>query len=69
VRLIPKDSLAYRILVRLDKALARLFGYSGEFTLSAECSKSSSIGCRCVCAGMSLLEDDHCNKAAKSEGR
>jgi hypothetical protein len=69
VRLLEKDSAAYRILVRLDKALARLCGFSGQYTLSAECSDSKAEACKCLCSVMNLLEADHCNKAAKSEGK
>jgi hypothetical protein len=68
VRLIPKGPV-YDWLVEKDKKLARLFGFSGLFTLSAECSGSRALACKCMCQVMNLIEEDHCNKAAKSEGK
>ena len=68
MRLIPRGPF-YDWLKAMDKKLASLFGFSGQYTLSAECSKSDSLGCRCLCAVMGKIEEDHCNKAAKSEGR
>jgi hypothetical protein len=66
MRLIPEGHL-YDLLKSLDKKIARFFGFSGDHTLSAECSQSKTVACKCLCAVMDLLEADHCKKAAESE--
>jgi len=68
MRLIPKGRF-YDWLKEMDKAIARLCGFSGQYTLSAECSTSRCWACKFICEVLSLIEKDHCNKAAKSEGR
>lgn len=51
-----------------DKHLARMAGFSGKNTLSAECGGSDKRVCGLVCWFMNWLEKDHCAKARKAEG-
>jgi hypothetical protein len=69
MRLLPKDSWIYAKAVEWDKKLAKLFGFSGDKTLSHECADSASAGCKCLCAVMNVVESNHCAKAKASAER
>lgn len=56
------------VLRAMDKVLAAVCGFSGYFTLSAECGASNDqpwIGLRKI---LDMIQADHCEGAAKSEG-
>lgn len=52
------------VLLTADRCLAALFGWSGKYTVSAECSASKCLLCRAI---RSLLGEKHCIEAAQSE--
>lgn len=56
------------ILRAMDKLGASVLGYSGVYTLSAECGKSECKPCKFMCAFLDLIDYNHCAKAAKKEG-
>lgn len=56
------------VLRAMDKVLAAVCGFSGYFTLSAECGVSNDqpwIGLRKI---LDMIQADHCEGAAKNEG-
>lgn len=54
------------ILLTFDRFLAALFGWSGKYTVSAECGASRCAFCRVI---RCLLGVRHCVEAALDEGR
>ena len=54
------------ILLTFDRFIAAVLGWSGKYTVSAECSYSKCRLCRAV---RSLLGHKHCMDAAVNEGR
>lgn len=50
----------------MDKLMAALLGFGGNYTLSAELAVSSRL--QWLRKVLDMVEYDHCNKAAKSEG-
>lgn len=59
---------AKNILRQLDHTAATLFGWSGEYTVSAECGASDCKACNVVCWLLDFLDPGHCKGAAKKEG-
>lgn len=59
---------AKNILRAKDKMAAALLGWSGRYTISAECWKSECRLCKFVCAFLDLIQPGHCAGAAKREG-
>lgn len=64
------DEMPYgkNIVKAQDRLTAALLGHSGSRTLSAEMGASKCQMCRAVCSVLSLIEADHCDKAARREG-
>lgn len=61
---------AKNILRAKDKLAAALLGWSGRYTVSAECGAAVDCRfCRAVCALLNRLDPGHCAGAAKREGR
>lgn len=54
------------VLMTGDRFLAAILGWSGKYTVSAECSSSKCRICRAV---RWLLGVKHCMDAAENEGR
>lgn len=54
------------ILLTFDRFLAAICGWSGKYTISAECGASRCIFCRAI---RCLLGVKHCVNAALDEGR
>lgn len=54
-------------LVRLDKKAAKVIGYSGRNTISAECGKDNSFFCRFICRAIYVFWPGHCQHAAARE--
>ena len=59
---------AKNLLRAMDKVAAALFGWTGYYTVSAECGASSCVFCKVICAGLNLLDPGHCAGAAQREG-
>lgn len=55
-----------RHLIAADRFLAKLFGWSGRYTISAECGASRCWFCKAIRA---VLGVRHCIEAALDEGR
>ena len=60
---------AKNILRAKDKLAAALLGWSGRYTVSAECGASDCQFCRAVCLLLNLIDKGHCEGASKREGR
>jgi len=66
--LLDENVYAKDVLRAMDKLLAAVLGFSGFFTLSAECGVSSDqpwIGLRWI---LDKIQAGHCLGAAKNEG-
>lgn len=50
----------------MDRLMATLFGFSGEYTLSAELALTGRYAL--LRSFLDLIETDHCRKAAEREG-
>lgn len=59
---------AKNILRAKDKLAAALLGWSGRYTVSAECGASDCRFCRSVCWLLNWIDKGHCEGAAKREG-
>lgn len=59
---------AKNILRAKDKLAAALLGWSGKYTVSAECGVSDCKACKAVCWLLNFLDPGHCEGAAKKEG-
>ena len=59
---------AKNLLRAMDRLGAAVFGFSGRYTISAECGRSKCKACRYVCAFLDLIQPGHCAGAAKREG-
>ena len=55
-------------LVRLDKQAARLLGWSGRHTISAECGRPLQRHCVLCRVIRKWFGDQHCEQAARDEG-
>lgn len=55
------------LLRAMDKVLAALFGFSGYFTLSAECGVSTHPLAKLLSRTLDLIDPGHCVGAAKNE--
>lgn len=53
------------VLMTGDRFLAALLGWSGKYTVSAECAAARCWFC---CAIRAILGINHCAKAAQDEG-
>ena len=51
--------------VRLDKRLGQRLGWSGQYTISAECFRRKCVLCRVI---KRLFGEQHCLEAARDEG-
>lgn len=56
------------VLRAMDKTLAAVCGFSGYYTLSAECGVSTAKPWVLLRKALDLLQKDHCIGAAKHEG-
>lgn len=64
----PGDGRAYRTLIQADKIVAALFGWGGDFTVSAECGsvRKGCVFCKIVCRILEYVEKNHCEIQGKS---
>jgi len=53
-----------------DKLMAALFGWGGDYTVSAECGsrRKDCLICTVICRLLSIIQPGHCEGAAKNEG-
>lgn len=56
------------LLRAMDKTLAALLGFTGYYTLSAECGVSPHPLAILLRKALDLIDDGHCVGAAKNEG-
>jgi len=56
------------VLRAMDKLLAAVLGFSGFYTLSAECGIATTAPWNQLRYALDLLQKDHCIGAAKNEG-
>lgn len=56
------------VLRAMDKTLAAVLGFSGFFTLSAECGVSTHPLAVLLRRALDLIQPGHCIEAAKHEG-
>lgn len=59
---------AKNILKAQDRTAAALLGWSGEYTISAECGRSDCRLCKLVCRLLDVIQPGHCKGAAEREG-
>jgi len=60
---------AKNILRAKDKLAAALLGWSGKYTISAECgARTDCRFCSAVCWMLNIIDPGHCAGAAKREG-
>lgn len=60
---------AKNLLRAMDRLGAALLGFSGRYTVSAECgSRTDCKACALVCRFLDLIQPGHCAGAAKREG-
>lgn len=57
------------VLRSMDKLGAAVLGWSGRFTVSAECGASECRFCKAICALLNRVDPGHCKGAALKEGR
>lgn len=61
---------AKNILRAKDKLAAALVGWSGRYTVSAECGAETKCKvCAVLCWVLGVIDSGHCEGAAKREGR
>lgn len=56
------------VMLAMDRVMAAVMGWSGEYTVSAQCGRSSCLLCRAVCWLLNRIDPNHCRDAADSEG-
>lgn len=66
--LLPENSLRRRVFEWCDRALGSLF-FGDPKTVSTHCGDrikagTAGLGCKCACAALDHLEQDHCLKNA-----
>jgi len=64
------DEVEYgrNVLRAMDKTLAAVLGFSGYYTLSAECGVATAQPWVCLCWLLDKIQAGHCEGAAKNEG-
>lgn len=60
---------AKKLLKLLDKLCAGVLGFSGEYTISAECGRAECRFCKVVCWLLDFIQPGHCKGAAEREGK
>jgi hypothetical protein len=58
----------WEVLVAMDKFIAAALGWSGKYTVSAQCGVRDTIGARTLRAILNTIKREHCEDAAKGEG-
>jgi hypothetical protein len=56
------------VLLSMDRVMAAVLGWSGMYTVSAQCGKSSCLLCKVVCWLLNRIDPNHCKDAAADEG-
>jgi hypothetical protein len=56
------------VLLSMDRVMAAVLGWSGMYTVSAQCGKSACLLCRVVCWLLNRIDPNHCQDAASGEG-
>ena len=63
-----KTVYAKQVLKAMDRVAAAVLGWSGDFTVSAECGKSECRFCKALCGLLNLIDKGHCKKVSRREG-
>lgn len=66
--LLEENVYAKDVLRSMDKLLAAVLGFSGYFTLSAECGVAANQPWVALRGLLNLIQPGHCEGAAKNEG-
>jgi hypothetical protein len=56
------------VLLSMDRVMAAVLGWSGQYTVSAQCGKSACWLCQAVCWLLNRMDRNHCDDAARDEG-
>lgn len=56
------------VLLSMDRVMAAVMGWSGQYTVSAQCGKSECLLCKVVCWLLNRIDPNHCADAASNEG-
>ena len=59
------------VLLSMDRVMAAVLGWSGQYTVSAQCGKSDCMLCKVVCWLLNRIDRGklgHCEDAAADEG-
>ena len=56
------------VLYALDRFIASTLGFSGRYTVSAECAVGHSVFCKILRTTLNTIYSNHCEIAAESEG-
>lgn len=63
-----RDDYATNLMRAADKYAAAFLGWSGRYTISAECGARDCRFCRWLCALLDRIQKGHCAGAAEREG-
>lgn len=66
--LLEENEYGKDVLRAMDKLLAAVLGFSGYFTLSAECGVTEKQPWLLLKTLLNLIQPGHCEGAAKNEG-
>jgi hypothetical protein len=56
------------VLLSMDRVMAAVLGWSGLYTVSAQCGKSDCLLCKVVCWLLNRIDKNHCADASLDEG-
>ncbi len=63
-----RDEYAKNLMRAADKHAAAFLGWSGRYTVSAECGSRDCRFCRWLCRLLDVFQKGHCAGAAEREG-
>lgn len=66
--LFDRNAYGKDVLRAMDKTLAAVLGFSGYFTLSAECGATTRQPWRALRSVLDMIQPGHCEGAARKEG-
>lgn len=65
---VEENVYAKDVLRAMDRLGAALLGWSGRYTVSAECGASKCAFCALICKVLDMVQKGHCQGAAAREG-
>lgn len=66
--IVENNTYGKDVLRAMDKTLAAVLGFSGRYTLSAECGIATVAPWTWLRRALDLIQPGHCEGAAKNEG-